>query len=297
MRISESTLALGLLAAAVLGGSAAHAFELKGTEPEATAPERSLQALPSGPVLPSLPALPDLGVDSKMREMWRGFAQTYKSGDKQAALRQLEGAAEQGDILAQWKLGRMYAEGDGVSQDDFRAFALFSRIANTRGDESRESMHAGVVANAFVALGSYWLAGIPQSAVKANPLQAHKAFHYAATYYGHSEAQYQLARMLLDGVGGRPEPRVAVRWLNLAADKGHIYAQARLGWILVTGEGTARHVPRGLAWLRVASESAKPARDAWVLELHRKAHEQASEEDRRLAGTYAERLMKLGERR
>jgi uncharacterized protein len=242
-------------------------------------------------------ALPDLGVDAKMREMWRGFALTYRSGDKQAALRQLEKAAEQGDILAQWKLGRMYAEGDGVNQDDFRAFSLFSRIADARGDESRDSMHAGVVANAFVALGTYWLEGIPQSAVKANPLQAQKAFNYAATYYGHSEAQYQLARMLLAGAGGKSEPRVAVRWLSLAAEKGHTYAQARLGWLLVTGEGTPRHVGRGLAWLKVASESAKPQRDAWVLEMHRKALELASEDDRRLAGTYAERLMKLGERR
>ncbi len=247
--------------------------------------------------LPSMPALPDLGVDSKMREMWRGFALTYRSGDKQAALRQLEKAAEQGDILAQWKLGRMYAEGDGVNQDDFRAFSLFSRIADARGDESRDSMHAGVVANAFVALGSYWLEGIPQSAVKPNPLQAQKAFNYAATYYGHSEAQYQLARMLLAGVGGKSEPRVAMRWLSLAAEKGHTYAQARLGWLLVTGEGTPRHVGRGLAWLQVARDNAKPPRDAWVLEMHRKAQELATDDDRRQASTYAERLTKPSERR
>ncbi len=247
--------------------------------------------------LPTLPALPDLGVDSAMREMWRGFALKYKSGDKQAALRQLENAAEQGDILAQWKLGRMYAEGDGVGQDDFKAFRLFSRIADARGDESRDSLHAGVVANAFVALGTYWLEGIPHSTVKANPFQAQKAFNYAATYYGHSEAQYQLARMLLDGAGGRPEPKMGLRWLSLAAEKGHVYAQARLGWILVTGEGAQRHVGRGLGWLQVARENAKPARDSWVLEMHRKAFEMASDDDKRLAGTHAERLMKLGERR
>jgi uncharacterized protein len=293
MRTSDSTLALALLTAITFGGTAAHAFEVKSADPDAAPPERRMQALPS------LPALPDLGVDSKMREMWRGFAHTYRSGDKQAALQHIEKAAEQGDILAQWKLGRMYAEGDGVSQDDFKAFRMFSRIADARGDESRDSLHAGVVANAFVALGTYWLEGIPQSAVKANPLQAQKAFNYAATYYGHSEAQYQLARMLLDGAAsGKPEPKVAMRWLSLAAEKGHVYAQARLGWILVTGgEGAQRHVARGLAWLQVARENAKPQRDAWILETHRKAFELASDEDKRVAGVHAERLMKLGERR
>jgi uncharacterized protein len=293
MRTSESTLALALLTAITFGGTVAHAFEVKSADPDAAPPERRMQALPS------MPALPDLGVDSKMREMWRGFALTYRSGDKQAALQHIEKAAEQGDILAQWKLGRMYAEGDGVSQDDFKAFRMFSRIADARGDESRDSLHAGVVANAFVALGTYWLEGIPQSAVKANPLQAHKAFNYAATYYGHSEAQYQLARMLLDGAAsGKPEPKVAMRWLSLAAEKGHVYAQARLGWILVTGsDGVQRHVARGLAWLQVARANAKPQRDSWVLEMHRKALELASDEDKRVAGVHAERLMKLGERR
>src|SRR5271167_4276284 len=34
----------------------------------------------------------------------------------------LEYAAEGGHPLAQWKLGRMYADGNGVAQNDLRAF-------------------------------------------------------------------------------------------------------------------------------------------------------------------------------
>ena len=34
-----------------------------------------------------------------------------------------------GPAAAQWKLGRMYAEGDGVERNDLRAFEYFSRIA------------------------------------------------------------------------------------------------------------------------------------------------------------------------
>ena len=38
------------------------------------------------------------------------------------SLTSLQYAAEGGHPVAQWKLGRMYADGDGVVQDDLRAF-------------------------------------------------------------------------------------------------------------------------------------------------------------------------------
>src|SRR6516162_9169459 len=46
------------------------------------------------------------------------------------ALTALQYAAEQGQPVAQWKLGRMYADGDGVPRDDLRAFSYFSQVAN-----------------------------------------------------------------------------------------------------------------------------------------------------------------------
>ncbi len=284
------------LLATCLAMNPARAFETNAApvEPRPSAPATALSALPALPT----PSAPDLGVDGALREIWRGFARSYKSGDKQAALKQLEAGVSRGDILAQWKLGRMYADGDGVPQDDYKAFLLFSKIADARGDESRDSMHAGVVADAFVALGAYWLDGIPQSPVKANPAHAAKAFNYAATYYGHPEAQYQLARMLLDGAAtGRAEPRLALRWLNHAAEKGHVQAQAVLGRMLLLGEATQRQPQRGLMWLQVARENANQARDGWVLELHRKAFEAASDDDRRQAAKQAERYLRAAERR
>ena len=37
--------------------------------------------------------------------------------------------------LAQWKLGRMYAEGDGVTRDDAKAYDYFSRIVDHFAEE------------------------------------------------------------------------------------------------------------------------------------------------------------------
>ena len=104
--------------------------------------------------------------------------------------------------------------------------------------------------------------------------------------------------MLLEGAAtGRPEPRLAMRWLSLAAEKGHVPAQAVLGRMLFMGEAMPRQPARGLMWLRVASENASPTRHAWVIEMHKKANDAASEDERRLAESQAERYLKSAERR
>ena len=103
--------------------------------------------------------------------------------------------------IAQWKLGRMYADGDGVAQDDLRAFEYFSRIANAHAEDSPSAPQAAIVANAFVALGRYYLNGIPNSKIKADTERAREMFSYAASYFGNADAQYDLARLYLKGIG------------------------------------------------------------------------------------------------
>ena len=117
------------------------------------------------------------------------------------SLNSLQYAAEGGHPVAQWKLGRMYADGDGVIQDDLRAFEYFSRIANAHAEDSPSAPQATIVANAFVALGRYYLKGIPNSKVKPDPDRAREMFSYAASYFGNADAQYDLARLYLNGIG------------------------------------------------------------------------------------------------
>ena len=131
----------------------------------------------------------------------------------------------------------MYASGDGVAQDDQRAFVYFSQIANTHPDEPPGTAQARIVANAFVALGHYYLKGIPNTAVAADPARAREMFAYAASYFGDADAQYQLGRLYLDG--SPSDPRQAARWFQLAATKGDCRAEAVLGDMLFQG----KHVP------------------------------------------------------
>ncbi|SFG76708.1 tetratricopeptide repeat protein [Methylobacterium gossipiicola] len=217
------------------------------------------------------------------REALRSGVRDYNAGDKEGAARALEYAAGQGHALALWKLGRMYAEGDGVPHDDLKAFEFFSRIVDDPTDEGPDAQNSGVTASAFTALGAYFLDGIKGTYVRPNPERAYDMFNYAASYFGDPNAQYNLARLYLDGTGVEADPRQAARWFNLAAEKGHAPAQALLGELLINGQGVPKQRARGLMWLSLAREAAQGRKDDWIVALYDKAWSAASEEDRMAA--------------
>jgi uncharacterized protein len=195
----------------------------------------------------------------------------------------LEYAAEGGHPVAQWKLGRMYADGDGVVQNDLRAFEYFSRIANQHAEDNPGAPQAAIVANAFVALGRYYLSGIPNSKVKPDEERAREMFNYAASYFGNADAQYDLARLYFKSTGNSPESfRQGIRWLGLAAQKGQYQAQALLGQMLFNGEQMPPQRARGLMWLTLARDGAG-ADEVWIKESYNRAVAKASENDRALA--------------
>jgi TPR repeat protein len=224
-------------------------------------------------------------------EAYRSGARALRAGETAKGVNALEYAAEQGHAAAQWKLGRMYAEGDGVKRNDLRAFEYFSRVANAHADDSPESPQSRFVANAFVALGHYYLEGIPNSTIKANPGRAREMFSYAASYFGDADAQYNLARMYLEGNGTAKDPRQAARWLDLAAKKGQYHAQAVLGHMLFKGGEVPRQAARGLMWLTLARDSAASG-DTWIHELYDSAFKQATDDERQVALIFLERWMK-----
>jgi TPR repeat protein len=199
------------------------------------------------------------------------------------SLSALQYAAEDGHPIAQWKLGRMYAEGNGVAQNDLLAFDYFSRICNAHAEDSPSAPQAQIVANAFVALGRYYLSGIPNSKVKSDPERAREMFYYAASYFGNADAQYDLARLYLKASdASRDEITYGARWLGLAAQKGQHQAQALLGQMLFNGDRLPPQRARGLMWLTLARDSAGPE-ESWIKESYNRAIASASENDRAMA--------------
>ena len=222
-------------------------------------------------------------------EALRSGMQAVRSGKPDQGVTSLEYAAEQGMPGAMWKLGRMYADGDGVGQNKLRAFEYFLNLTKTHAYEPLDSQDSRFVASAFVALGQYYLDGIPDTAVKPDPAVAMDLFRHAASYFGDQDAQYHLGRLYL--LGTAKDSVQAARWLRLAATKGQRSAQALLGGMLFKGQGVARQPAQGLAWLTLAKDGAS-AEEAWITETYRSALAQAGAEERLQATRIVEDLVR-----
>jgi TPR repeat protein len=257
MRMCNPIAVLAVAAVAALAATGAHAFE-GSAKKEQPSP---FQAFQTG-------------------------ARAYMAGDKATAVTSLLDAAKRGHAMAQWKLGRMYAEGDGVEKDEVKAFDYFSQVANAHADDAPDTVQSRFVANSFVALGAYYLEGIPGSQIRPDQARAKEMFSYAASYFGDPDAQYNLARMYLDGPSGK-DARQAARWLGLAANKGQREAQAVLGHMLFNGIEVPKQSARGLMWLSLANAAAGPG-DKWIRDLYAEARGTASEEEQAKAEVYVQ---------
>ncbi len=207
-----------------------------------------------------------------------------RAGDLESSLAALTYAAEGGQAAARWKLGEMYADGVGVARDDLKAYHYFNQVVEDYDEDQPDRRNLSLVSNAFVAIGVYCLKGIPNSEVRPDPERAHELFQYAATTFGDPNAEYNLANMYIVGAGVVPKDKVtAVRWLALAAAKGHRFSEALLGHMLFSGDGVAHQRAKGLMWLQIAKDGSQDSKDEWIRELHQRDFAAASDEDRQMA--------------
>jgi TPR repeat protein len=211
--------------------------------------------------------------------------ESYHAGNTKKSVEALRYAADSGESLALWKLGRMYADGDGVTRDDAKAYSYFAKLVEHFSEDEPEPRERMMAAAAFVAVGLYYLEGIASAKIEPDASRAFDLFRYAATYFGNADAQYNLARMYLEGNGVAKNVRQGVNWLDLAVRKGHAPAQALLGHLMFNGEaGGPPQRARGLMYLTLAREAAGDrASDQWIVELHSRALARASDADRKAA--------------
>ena len=203
----------------------------------------------------------DLTAETPPVEAFTYGLNQYKSGDKQNAAQAFDFAAQKGIAGAQWKLGNMYAEGDGVPRDEYKAFELFSEVAAHGSEEDSPPQSAPFVSNAFNRLGTYYRLGIPDSKVKPDYGLARQFYYNAASIFGNADAQLNLARMYLDGQGGDRDLIQAAKWANLAADKGNAEAKALaidialdLTQAHLDGKGVIKSSREAARWARVAAD-------------------------------------------
>ncbi|MEM7067490.1 MAG: tetratricopeptide repeat protein [Pseudomonadota bacterium] len=229
--------------------------------------------------------------DTKSSTIFEFFFDFMNKGQQDDALDVLKYAAEQGNSAAQWKLAKLYERGEeGVERDDLAAFRMYQRIAANYPYARPNSAAWQFSADALVALGNYYRRGIPETLVFADPSKAQMMYTTAAMVFKHPDAQFELGRMQIHNDKGFGQGRLGVRNLKLAYEKGHVGAEALLGYARFEGVHAKRNVVRGLIMLANAKRRATVRDLAWIAPLHDEAFALARPDERALAHTELEKL-------
>ena len=161
--------------------------------------------------------------------------EAYEIGDYETALAECQPAAEAGDALAQFCVGRLYANGFGVAMDDALALKWYG-LAAAQG-------HAEAQFNLGVMNANGW--GTPMNDVEAARLYS------LAAEQGFTQAQTTLAGSYRSGLGVEQSAAEAYRWYAIAAKLGDMNAEFKLDEVAVdlSPEEVAAAGERANAWL------------------------------------------------
>lgn len=176
-------------------------------------------------------ALADLISDSK---------RVYDAGNYAGKAKSLMPLAQQGDTSAQYKLGVMYAFGQGVPQDYNEAVKWY-RLAAEAGNASAQT-NLGI-------MYSFGL-GVSQDFTEAVKWYRKAAEQVVAI------AQYDLGLMYQEGEGVPQDYKEAVKWYRQAAEHGFFGAQRELGYMYSKGVGVPKDYVQSHMWIDIAIANA-----------------------------------------
>ena len=162
----------------------------------------------------------------------------YRRGDYATALRLIRSLAQHGYAIAQYNLGLMYENGEGIAQDPAAAIKWY-RMAAQQG-----------YAPAQHDLGISYYKG---EGVAQNKKEAERWFRLAAQQ-GYANSQSSLGVIYLN----RSDFKEALRWVQASANQGHAPAQTNLGLMYYNGQGVARDYVRAYMWVSLAALQNEP---------------------------------------
>jgi TPR repeat protein len=185
----------------------------------------------------------------------------YKDRDYHKAAELFRTAAEQGHAGAQFSLGGMYNNGEGVTQSTTEAYEWILRSAKqnyipailTVGEVYMGgSLCQTVPSDADIGGGQY----ISGASTCYNVPQAKKNHGLALEWFGRAgDNAHALQKKgeIYHFAANYDEQRIydAVKWYRLAAEKGDTFAQASLSRILTSGQhGHPRNLSEARSWDR-----------------------------------------------
>ena len=139
---------------------------------------------------------------------------------------------------AQYKIGKLYSEGNWVSQNYEKAVKWYQKAAE-QGDATAQN-----------SLGTCYIYG---NGVRQDYCEAVKWYQKAAEQ-GNATAQYNLGICYDIGRGVSQNYNEAVKWYKKAAEQGRADAQYNLGSCYYNGEGISQDYSEAANWYRKAAE-------------------------------------------
>jgi TPR repeat protein len=209
-----------------------------------------------------------------LKELFDSGIKQYGEGHYTEALRLYQKAAEQGDAQAQFYLGVMYLNGQGVSQNDAKAVEWWQKATDQGNAYSQNNLGAmysrgrGVPQNYANAVVWYQKAA-DQGVIEAqnnlakmyfNGLGVPKSYAKAAAWLqrgadnGDARSQDALAAMYINGLGVSQNDAMAARWYQKAAEQGVADAQYNLGLMYASGHGVTPSYAKSVEWFQKAAD-------------------------------------------
>jgi TPR repeat protein len=180
---------------------------------------------PATPPAPAIAPAPEQGADQE-------------PSDPAQLARWLEPHATQGEALAQYRLGMLYALGKGgVEKDYARAEPLLRAAAESGLAEAQYD---------YAVLWEKGL-GVPQDSGRA------AMWLGKAAAQGNASAALSLGYAFAKGVGVQPSMADAAQWFRRAAESGMVDAQYNLAYLYEHGEGVTRSAVDAYAWYSIAA--------------------------------------------
>jgi TPR repeat protein len=139
-----------------------------------------------------------------------------EAGGDAKAVEVLTKIANEGNPLAQLRLGDLYFHGKGVVEDENTAIFWWKKSA---ASGNAEAMYQ--IAHAYL-FGNTAAKGV------ADPDREAATWYFQAASAGHAEAAYTLGLLFIAGKGVVEDRNEAMRWFRLAAGKGHAEARKAL---------------------------------------------------------------------
>ncbi len=153
----------------------------------------------------------------------------WRAGYVGHAIPALKYAADRKVFLARFYLARIYSDNGTGYTDHAAAYDLYRSIANDFANiDPDDDPRTPFVAKAFTALARYVKAGMPSIGLTPNPRRAADYLRHAAQFFDYEDAQFELARLYLEGEGVALDPKKGLHWLSVLAQRGHAGAQAVL---------------------------------------------------------------------